>query len=284
MLRELADDGQVERRRRKLHRSGHLPSVVLADVTGRDADGELIARPTEWDEEAHGPAPLIRLVTPRRQRPGEVAGVNDRVLIRVAETSETDEAIRHAGRVIKVIDRARHRVLGISRSLPGGGGRLEPIDKKQLGRDLAIPPDATGDAQDGDLVAIDVTRQGRFGLANGCVKERLGSLQSRRAGSMNANHAPRIPHAFPREGLAQAEAAAPAGLEGREDWRDVPLVTIDPVDAKDHDDAVHAEPDRDPGNPGGHIINVAIADVAHYVRPGTPCDREALERGNSVYF
>jgi ribonuclease R len=284
MLRELADAGQVERRHRKLHRSGHLPSVVLADVTGRDADGELIALPTEWDEEAHGPAPQIRLVTPRRQRPGEVAGVNDRVLIRVAETAEADEAIRHTGRVIKVIDRARHRVLGIFRSLPGGGGRIEPIDKKQLGRELAIAPDATGDAQDGDLVAVDAARQGRFGLANGRVKERLGSLKSDRAVSMIAIHAHGIPHVFRREALAEAEAAAPTGLQGREDWRDLPLVTIDPVDAKDHDDAVHAQADTDPGNPGGHVISVAIADVAHYIRPGSACDREALERGNSVYF
>src|SRR5262249_20600916 len=69
-----------------------------------------------------------------------------------------------------------------------------------------------------------------------------------------------------------------------EDWRKLPLVTIDPVDAKDHDDAVHATADPDPRNPGGHIITVAIADVAHYVRPGSALDREALHRGNSVYF
>ena len=73
-------------------------------------------------------------------------------------------------------------------------------------------------------------------------------------------------------------------LAGREDWRELPLVTIDPADAKDHDDAVHAAPDDDPKNRGGHVISVAIADVAHYVRPGSVLDREALVRGNSVYF
>ena len=73
-------------------------------------------------------------------------------------------------------------------------------------------------------------------------------------------------------------------LKGREDWRHLPLVTIDPPDAKDHDDAVHAEPDTDPNNSGGHIVTVAIADVAAYVRPGTALDREAYLRGNSVYF
>ena len=89
---------------------------------------------------------------------------------------------------------------------------------------------------------------------------------------------------FPREVLHEAEAARPATLAGREDWREVPLVTIDPADAKDHDDAVFARPDTDPNNPGGFIIDVAIADVAHYVRPGSALDREALARGNSTYF
>ena len=284
MLRELADEGQVERRRRKLKPAGHLPSVVLADITGRDGDGELIAVPTEWDEEAHGPAPKIRLVTPRRQRPGEAAGVNDRALIRVEETGEDGEEIRHSGRVIKIIDRARHRVLGVFRALPGGGGRLSPIDKKQLGRELAIPAGATADAQEGDLVAVDVTKHGRFGLPTGRVKERLGSLKSERAVSMIAIHAHGLPHVFRREALAEADAAMLPTLAGRQDWREVPLVTIDPVDAKDHDDAVHAVRDTDAANPGGFVISVAIADVAYYVRPGSALDREALERGNSVYF
>ncbi|MFL5100892.1 MAG: ribonuclease R [Xanthobacteraceae bacterium] len=284
MLRELADEGQVEHRRRKLKPAGHLPSVVLADITGRDGDGELIAVPTEWDEEAHGPAPKIRLVTPRRQRPGEAAGVNDRALIRVEETGEDGEEIRHSGRVIKIIDRARHRVLGVFRALPGGGGRLSPIDKKQLGRELSIPAGATADAQEGDLVAIDVTKHGRFGLPTGRVKERLGSLKSERAVSMIAIHAHGLPHVFRREALAEADAAMLPTLAGRQDWREVPLVTIDPVDAKDHDDAVHAVRDTDPANPGGFVISVAIADVAYYVRPGSALDREALERGNSVYF
>jgi ribonuclease R len=101
---------------------------------------------------------------------------------------------------------------------------------------------------------------------------------------MIAIHAHGIPHVFAQEVIAEAEAAQPAGMAGREDWRDLPLVTIDPADAKDHDDAVHAKPDTDPANPGGIIATVAIADVAAYVRSGTALDREALNRGNSVYF
>jgi ribonuclease R len=284
MLRELTDEGRVERRRSKLARAGHLPSVVLADITGRDADGELLAVPTEWDEEAHGAAPKIRLTVPRRARPGEVAGVNDRALIRVQKSDDADDAIRHTGRVIKIIDRAKSRVLGVFRALPGGGGRLVPVDKRQLGRELAIPDGATADAKDGELVAVDVAKHGRLGLPAGRVKERLGSLKSERAVSLIAIHAHGIPSVFPREALAEADAAASAALEGRRDWRALPLITIDPADAKDHDDAVHAVADADRANPGGFIVTVAIADVAHYVRPGSALDRAALERGNSVYF
>ena len=123
-----------------------------------------------------------------------------------------------------------------------------------------------------------------FGLASGKVKERLGSLASEKAVSLIAIHAHEIPQAFSPAALREAEAAKPATIAGREDWRALPLVTIDPPDAKDHDDAVHAEPDPDPNNKGGHIVNVAIADVAFYVRPGSALDRDALTRGNSVYF
>jgi ribonuclease R len=279
MLRDLTEGGHIDRRRKKLHRPGTLPPVVVADVTGRDSDGELLARPTEWDEEAHGAAPVIRIGSQRRARPGEVAGVGDRALLRVERAGEETN-----GRVIKLLDRAKHRVLGIFRGLPDGAGRLVPIDKKQLGRELTIPRDRTAGAVDGDLVAVEVARQGRFGLPAGSVVERLGSLKSEKAVSLIAIHAHGIPQNFSRALLADAEAARPATLEGRDDWRDVPFVTIDPPDAKDHDDAVHAQPDPDPRNPGGHIVSVAIADVAHYVLPGTALDREALERGNSVYF
>jgi ribonuclease R len=279
MLRELADEGQLDRHRKRLHHAGTLPPVVLADITGRDGDGEFLARPTEWDEEAHGAPPVIHVTTPRRAKPGEVAGVGDRALIRVEQRGEET-----SGRVIKLIDRAKHRTLGVFRALPGGGGRLVPIDKKQLGRELAIAPNATAGAADGDLVAVEVARHGRLGLPAGSVVERLGSLKSERAVSLIAIHAHDIPHTFSRAVLNEAEAARPATLAGREDWRDLPFVTIDPPDAKDHDDAVHAVPDPDPRNRGGYLVSVAIADVAHYALPGSALDREALKRGNSVYF
>ncbi len=283
MLRELGEEGAVEQRRKKLHHAGTLPSTVLADVTARDSDGDLIATPDEWDEEAHGAAPKIRILNVRKARPGEAAGVGDRVLLHVEET-EDDGGIRHRGRVIKIIDHPKARVLGIFRKTPHGGGRLEPVDKKMLGKELSIPAGSTADAQDGDLVAVETGRAPRLGLPTGRVVEKLGSLASERAVSLIAIHSHSIPHVFRHDTLAEAEAARPATLSHREDWRRMPLVTIDPPDAKDHDDAVHAEPDTAGNNPGGFIVSVAIADVAHYVTPGSALDREALVRGNSVYF
>jgi ribonuclease R len=281
MLRDLADEGAIEKRRKKLHHPGSLPSTVLADITARDAEGDLIATPDEWDEDAHGPAPKIRIHTPRKARPGEAAGLGDRVLLRLDDRPD-DEGL--TARVIRIIDHPKHRVLGIFRKLPNGSGRLEPVDKKMLGKQLTLPAGGTHDAEDGDLVAVETSRAPRLGLPTGRVVERLGSLKSERAVSLIAIHAHGIPSSFRRETLNEAEAAKPATLHHREDWRKVPLVTIDPPDAKDHDDAVHAEPDTATNNRGGFIVTVAIADVAHYVTPGSALDREALIRGNSVYF
>jgi ribonuclease R len=283
ILRELAADGTIAKRGKKIHQPAALPPTVMADITGRDSDGELIATPTEWDEEESGAAPKIRIHVPRRPQPGTAAGVGDRALLRV-EKPDDSEGAAYRGRVIKVIDHARTRVLGIFRALPAGGGRLIPVDKKQAGRELNIAKADSGGAQDGDLVSVDLVRSRGFGLASGKVKERLGSLASEKAVSLIAIHAHEIPQAFSPAALREAEEAKPATLAGREDWRDLPLVTIDPPDAKDHDDAVHAELDSDPNNKGGYIVHVAIADVAFYVRPGSALDRDALTRGNSVYF
>jgi ribonuclease R len=149
---------------------------------------------------------------------------------------------------------------------------------------MTVSPAAQGEAHDGDLVAVEVLRSGRLGLPAAKIRERLGALAGERAMSLIALHAHGIPNVFRPETLAEAERATLAALPQREDWRHLPLVTIDPPDAKDHDDAVFATPDTDSANKGGHIVVVAIADVAAYVRPGSALDREALDRGNSVYF
>ena len=257
LLRELADEGAVEKRHKKLHHPGALPSTVLADITARDTDGDLIATPDEWDEEAHGPAPKIRIPIPRKTRPGEAAGLGDRVLLRVEETDE-DDGIRHRGRVIKIIDHPKARVLGIFHARaewrrPARAGRQE--DARQAARHSRRRHRAK--PQDGDL---DRRRSRALAAARACrprasIETPRLAAKARRAVSLIAIHAHSIPQVFRADTLREAEAAKPATLAGREDWRDVPFVTIDPPDAKDHDDAVHAVPDDSADNRGGFIIS-----------------------------
>ncbi len=284
LLREMADAGMIEGGHKKIGHPGTLPDVVVADITGRDSDGELLATPAEWDEETRGPPPKIRVYVPRKAKPREIPGVGDHALLKVEAEREAHDGVAYRGRVLKVLDRAKHRTIGVYRALPSGGGRLVPVDKKSHGKELNIPQGAGMDSQDGDLVAAEVARSGRYGLPSARVVEKLGSLKSERAVSLIAIAAHGIPSVFSRDVLAEADAAKPATVAHREDWRDVPLVTIDPADAKDHDDAVFACANDSAGNRGGFIIDVAIADVAHYVLPGSKLDREALIRGNSCYF
>ncbi len=286
VLKELESEGAIERRRKTLHKAGLLPTVVLAEVFSRDRDGDLLAVPAEWDID-DGEAPKIILFLPRVQRKaGPAPGLGDRALVRVEPLRDAKAGEpAYSGRIVKLLTRAKAQVLGIYQSDPLGGGRVSPVDKKSASRgDYRIRPGDEGAAQDGDLVAIDVMAASRLGLPAARVREKLGSLSSERAISLIAIHTHGIPNQFSPEALAEAEHARAASMDHREDWRKLPLVTIDPADAKDHDDAVYAEADDDPNNKGGHIICVAIADVASYVRPGTPLDKEALERGNSVYF
>ena len=284
MLKDLEIEGLVDRRGKTVHKAGQLSPVVLADITRRDRDGELIAVPTEWDEAEHGPVPTIVIMPSRKPRPGmPVAGVGDRALLRV-DPLKAGDIHRYAGRVTKIVAKKQAQLLGIYRTMLEGGGRLIPVEKKSREQEYLVRPGDEAEALDGDLVSASLVKTGRLGLPQARIKERLGSVKSEKAVSLIAIHAHSIPNEFPKAVLDEAETAEPVALAGREDWRSVPLVTIDPPDAKDHDDAVHAAPDEDPHNRGGFILTVAIADVAAYVRPGTAMDREAQERGNSVYF
>ena len=268
------------RGRKVLQRKGALPAMVVADIVERDRDGEPIARPVDWT--GAGEPPRIRVRSPRLKREKAPApGLGARVLLRIDADSERELL---SGRVVKVLDRARPRALGVYRELVNGAGRVLPIDKKGAAREIFIPSGLSGEAREGELVALEMLREGRFGLPSARVVERLGAVNTERAVSLIALISHEIPHVFSAAARSEAEAARPASFAHREDWRDLPLVTIDPADAKDHDDAVHAAPDADPANPGGYVLTVAIADVAYYVQPGSQLDKEALERGNSVYF
>ena len=279
LIKDLAAEGAVETRHRKLKRPTDLPEVSVLEIAGRDKDGELVAVPVEWPAE-NGEAPRFVLSEARRDPRGKTpaAGVGDRVLARLSRAGA--EAGLTAF-IIKVLEKKRLAVLGVVR-LTERGARIEPIDKKQ--KELILDLADIGKAKDGDLVTLSVVPSGRFGLERARVSEVLGSVKSEKAVSMIAIYAHGIPHVFPADVLAEADAAGPATLDHREDWRHEPLVTIDPPDAKDHDDAVMARPDTAHTNPGGTVVTVAIADVAWYVRPRVSLDKEALKRGNSVYF
>ncbi|RYE50196.1 MAG: ribonuclease R, partial [Rhizobiaceae bacterium] len=167
MLRELSDDGVLAKKGRKqVHMAGELPPVLAADITGRDGDGELIAQPTEWDE-TQGAPPKIQVHVSRNAHAQAAGGVGDRVLLRI---NTSDDNALH-GRIIKVLDKVRNRVLGIYRQLPDGNGRMQPVDKKQVGREIAIAQADAMEAKDGDLISVELVRGRGFGLPSGRVKE-----------------------------------------------------------------------------------------------------------------
>lgn len=282
MLRELADDGLIEKRRKRLIRPGALPHVTVLDIFGRDADGGLLARPAEWPEQPGEEAPVVELKISRNHK-GPVPGIGQRVL---ARTFPNDDAggHSHTARIMKVLEKRREVALGVVRTADDGSFRLEPVERRQP--ELIIDKEFIGSAKPGDLVEAEPSKSGRYDLPKGKILSVVGSLDTEKSVSLIALHAHDIPHVFPTSVIEEAENAKPVEptAGGREDWRDLDLITIDPADAKDHDDAVYAEPDADEANPGGAIVTVAIADVAAYVRPSSGLDREALKRGNSVYF
>lgn len=278
-LRQLEDEGLVERKAKKLVRPGGLPHVVVLDIFGRGTDGELLARPSESPDE-NGPGPLVSIRMPRGAK-GRAPGVGERVLAKVFPVDDP-QGPAYTARVLKIIDKRRESVLGVIRVLADGSWRLEPVERRQL--EYAIDADHRGDAVPGDLVEAEPVSAGRYGLPRAKVTRSLGRMGDEKSASLIAIHAHEIPHIFPDTVIEEAEKAKGFDTGAREDWRKLPLITIDPSDARDHDDAVHAEPDLDPKNPGGVIATVAIADVSAYVRPGSAMDREAVRRGNSVYF
>ncbi len=280
LLRDMTDDGLIAGSRRKLTRPGVLPPVTVLEIAGRDADGEFIAKPASWDEE-NGPPPRILMVESKRDA-GPVAGIGDRVLARITALG-ADADYPYQARTIKRLARARGQLLGIFRALSGGAGVIDPVDRKQL-KEWPVARGQTNEAENGELVRFELTRSSRMGVQTARVTERLGNPQPQQMTSLIAVHAHGIPDAFPDSVLAEAQAAKEPDLGRREDLRHVPLVTIDPSDARDHDDAVWAEADPNPANRGGWVVIVAIADVAAYVRPGSALDKEARKRGNSVYF
>lgn len=276
LLRELEEEGAISKRRRSYRDPEHLPPVTILSVDGPDADGDLFARPLEWKGDGARPRILVVL---RQSDPA--LGTGDRILAKLLRVQ--GDGHDYEARLIRKIGTNPQRVLGIFRKM-AEGGRIVPIDKGS-DKEWRVPDGATLDARDGELVEAErMGAAARMGLPRARVLDRLGDPSAPKAVSLIAIHQHGIPDAFDDDAIDEADAARDVGMQGREDLRELPFVTIDPSDARDHDDAVFAQPDQDSDNPDGHIVWVAIADVAAYVRPGSALDRAAWERGNSTYF
>ena len=243
-----------------------MPAVVPVLITGTDENGDAIGSPLNWTDA--GPPPLILMgAEARALAPGQ------RVLARLRPAGPG----RYEGRIIRLLDGAPARVLGIFRPGPHGD-RIEPTNRRAKAEWL-IPPGQSAGAQAGEIVWAEPLPGHRYGLRPARVLERLGHTNDARFVSLIAIATHDIPHLFPEDALEEAAHARAPRLGSGTDLRRIPLVTIDGEDARDFDDAVYAE-----ATDAGFRLIVAIADVARYVRPGAPLDREARQRGNSVYF
>ncbi|MEE2566822.1 ribonuclease R [Hyphobacterium marinum] len=267
-----------------IHREGRhgwaiaetLPGVTVVEIHDRDTDGELLARP----HKPRGDAPRIRMAPGEGAggRGGPALGVGDRALVRL----EPDGEGGYEARLIRRLGQSAHAILCVLRK-GKGQPRLVPVDRKSRHELVPVRGDAEK-ARDGDLVLCRIAKERHHGLKTAQIVEVIGDASAAGAGSVIALHAHGIPTGFSEAEAAQAEKIKPVRQGNREDLRDIPLITIDPDDARDHDDAVWAAPHDDKANAGGWIVLVAIADVAAYVTADSPLDRGALKRANSVYL
>ncbi len=272
LLRELYAEGHLSKDRKTYRDKNSLAPVELLHITAQDKDGDLFAEPLNWKGEGKAPAVLF---VPKKGDPALEIG--DRILCRISGTGE--EAVPYEARLIRRIGRGAEKIIGIYKA-QDFGGRIVPVDKKS-DREWLVPPEGRGGARDGELVEAENTGGRARGLGRARIIARIGDALAPKAISLIAIHEHGIPDRFPEAVEAEAESARPVVPDQREDLRHLPLFTIDPADARDRDDAICAMPDPD-GD--GHIVWVAIADVAHYVRPGSQLDIEAKKRGNSTYF
>jgi ribonuclease R len=271
LLRDMADEGLIDSSPgRAFHQAGGVPKVTVLRVTDVDDSGTVWAVPERW--EADLPEPRLRVLE-RKGRGSSALAVGDRLLARTEQRGNG-----YAAHPMKKLMKGSELVLGVVHR-EAQGFWLRPVEKKER-RELPISD--LGPAEAGDLVLAE--KVGRPPRLSARVTQVLGDPFAPRSFSLIAIHKHGIPHEFPPLVLEEAERVAKQPLGEREDLTHIPIVAIDPADARDHDDAVWAAPDEDPGNPGGWRAIVAIADVSFYVRPGSALDKEARKRGNSVYF
>ncbi|EJF88751.1 ribonuclease R [Bartonella tamiae] len=277
MLRLLKDEGLISKNRKRVVVKNTLPPVSVLEIVKRDQDGAFIASPVDFK----GTEQLFVIIHPNHHIRGSGIGVGERILAKIFKNKDS-EGPQYSGRLIKKLDRTNHFEIGILRKTDTGHYRLQPIHRKAS--EIAIDDITHKEALPGDLVEVIIDRDHRYGLKQGRIHSVLGRIESEKSLSMIAIISHDIPHIFPKEVIDEVQTIQSVTLEGREDWRALDLITIDPSDAKDHDDAVHAVVDDDPNNLGGFILTIAIADVSTYVHSSTLLDKEAYKRGNSVYF
>ncbi|HVH49270.1 MAG TPA: VacB/RNase II family 3'-5' exoribonuclease [Sphingomicrobium sp.] len=269
LLKDMADEGLIDTGKgRAFHKMGGVPKVTVLRVVDVDDSGNVFAVPEQWHAET--PPPKIRLIERDRR---SALGVGDRVLARTEERGQG-----HVGHPLKKLARSAELVLGVVRQ-EGTRYWLSPVEKKER-RELAIAD--LKNAEAGDLVLCEVS--GRPPRVQARVDAILGDPFAPRSFSLIAIHKHGLRHEFRQQAIDEAHRVAKQPLGEREDLTHLPIVAIDPADARDHDDAIWAAPDDDPDNTGGWKAIVAIADVSYYVRPGSELDGEARARGNSVYF
>ncbi len=271
LLMDMQGDGAVAGKKRRMVAQGDLPPVCVVEITGLDDNGDAFGQPVEWHDDKP-PKLLVEVLT------GKAPGVGDRVLAKIEYLSGKGP-YSHKAKVMRVLSDRTGRVLAVFRVIKGEGARLVPVDKKAR-YDLQVQKGDEGGAVNGELVSAEIIKDQGRGMPVARVRERLGDMEDARNISLIAIHQHGIPNAFPEKVIEESEALKVFKHAGRMDLRDVPLITIDPPDARDHDDAVWAEEQDD----GSYKIIVAIADVATYVKPGSALDKEARIRGNSVYF
>ncbi len=270
LLRSLEADGVVERAGRKQYReAGLLPETAVVEVTGIDRDGEALARPVGWE----GPArpPIIFMIAEARGQAALAPGA--RVLARLRQVGPD----KYEGRTLKRMQENTGGIVGVFQATPDGG-RIEPTDRRQKAEWL-VPAGETLGATSGEIVRAEPLPGRGYGPKPARITECLGQITDARSVSLIAIATHQIPIEFPEAAIKEAEHARATPLAKRTDLRAIPLVTIDGADARDFDDAVFAEPAG-----AGFRLIVAIADVAHYVKPGSALDKSARERGNSCYF
>jgi ribonuclease R len=269
LLKDMADEGLIHSSPgRAFHQSGGVPKVTVLRIAEVDDGGNVWGVPEQWH--ADGPPPRLRLIERGRR---SAFGIGDRVLARTEEKGQG--LIAHP---MKKLAKSAQLVLGVVRQ-EGDRHWLSPVDKKER-RELAISD--LKEAEAGDLVLCEVS--GRPPRITVRVDAVLGDPFAPRSFSLIAIHKHGLRHEFRQEAIDEAHRVSKQPLGEREDLTHLPIVAIDPADARDHDDAIWAAADDDPDNAGGWKAIVAIADVSFYVRPGSELDREARGRGNSVYF